>query len=186
MARSKVGARDSYGLSVTRANKEADGFGHVGVAGHWHLIHQDKDGNVLSDQKFHNRVPNSGLDFLVAALDGDQTLVYNYIAVGSTSPGTTVGTTTMLSEITQNGLVRVIATAGGGSIGDGTATKYYYHQFSCGGTETVREVGILAGATAGAPLFCRGSVADGDFSEVPLTSSDVLTVQVTITFSSTV
>lgn len=106
----------------------------------------DKDGNIKDQKDVNNLVVNSGLNFILQAMNGDTADVMDYIAIGSGTTAAAAGDTTLGTEV-----VRVQMDSR--SIASNVIS--FSASYGAGiGTATIAEAGIFD-ASSGGDMLCR-------------------------------
>lgn len=106
----------------------------------------DKDGNIKDQKDVNNLVVNSGLNFILQAMNGDTADVMDYIAIGSGTTTAAAGDTTLGTEV-----VRVQMDSR--SIASNVIS--FSASYGAGvGTATIAEAGIFDAASGG-DMLCR-------------------------------
>lgn len=106
----------------------------------------DKDGNIKEQKDVDNLVVNSGLNFILQAMNGDTADVMDFIAIGSGTASAAAGDTTLGTEITR---VQMDSR----SISSNVIT--FQASYGAGtGTGSISEAGIFDAASSG-DMLCR-------------------------------
>lgn len=140
------------------------------LSGRVHLILRDEFGNIKMEQESGNLITTAGKAIVAAGLIVAPTVVFNYIACGTSNTAATVGQTALIGTE----LARVATTSSNPT----STTTLLSAAFGAGvGTGTIEELGIFSAAAAGT-MFSR--YLSGTFVKA---AGDSLTVSWTITVS---
>lgn len=170
----------------------------LGVKGHFKIRIKDSFGNLKSlwqenklgellsikipfitgrySTEYHkdNLIIDAGLAGIASRYNGDGSeAAFTYIAVGDSDTAAAADQTTLVSEITGNGLARAAATASRETTTKTNDTAKLLKEFTVTGTEAIKEVGIFNADTAGTmgsrTVITTKNVDDGDTIEITYT-----------------
>ncbi len=157
----------------------SEGRGHAVPRGHITLVARHKDGEVFAVREVENIVTNGGLAALSGCIIGEETVDYDYLAVGTDATAPAATDTALGSELSSAGMAR--AQDGGpgqsndGGVTDDTAVLDYI--WTATNVATVNEIGVFNSSSAGT------MAAHGTVTQVSLTTDDTLTGTYKITLA---
>ncbi len=140
------------------------------IKGNVHIVHRNKEGEILHEEKKHNMIVKAGRDWLCAIM-GDTFTGHapsKYIALSNDGTAITLDDTTIASEIVANGLSRAIGTyqnhAAGGRTYEITKT------FTATGAQSCQKSGLFDASSSGSLLAALL------FTQVNLNTNDTLAI----------
>ncbi len=117
----------------------------ISIKGHVVMVLYDQNGVVKENREFNNLITNAGFDGMSAAISGDYSAAYKYIAIGTGTMAAAAIDTALESEATR--ALGTYAHTAGTKVFTVTAS------FAAGvGTGAVSEAGVLNAASDGTLL----------------------------------
>jgi hypothetical protein len=145
-----------------------------------HVVARHADGSVFADFTTHNLRTTGGADWQANAMSATSArpAAANYIALTNDATAPAAGdcaagsaACTLTSEITTNGLARVIATY---AHSNGTASYTLTNTFTATGSQSAQKAAVFNAASSGTMVF------EALFTAVSLVTSDTVTITWTI------
>ena len=128
-------------------------------------------GKYSTEYHKDNLIVDAGLAGIASRYNGDGSeAVFTYIAVGTSDTAAAADQTTLVSEITTDGLARASATPSRETTTKTNDTAKLVKEFAVTGTKAINEVGIFNAATDGTmgsrTVITTKNVDDGDTIEI--------------------